>query len=96
MLGFYGEPVPAGGLEIVADLLALAVAEEFRGAGIGQALLDHVIEVATRISASTNAAWLRLTVEQHSPELGRTVSHLSSRTPLRRRLHHPGRAWPWV
>ena len=66
MLGFYGEPVAAGGLEIVADLLALAVAEEFRGVGVGQALLDHVIEVASRISASTNAVWLRLTVEQHN------------------------------
>lgn len=63
MLGFYGEPNATGGLTIVADLLALAVAEEFRNAGIGRVLLDHVIEVATRIASSTNACWLRLTVE---------------------------------
>jgi ribosomal protein S18 acetylase RimI-like enzyme len=68
MLGFYGEPRDEnqGGLEIVADLLALAVAQPFQRTGIGATLLDHVIEVAGRIASSTNARWLRLTVESHN------------------------------
>jgi ribosomal protein S18 acetylase RimI-like enzyme len=64
MLAFYGEPDAEERIFIVADLLALAVPEPFQRAGIGRALLDHAVTVASRIAASTNATTLRLTVEQ--------------------------------
>jgi ribosomal protein S18 acetylase RimI-like enzyme len=66
MLAFYGEPAAYEPMPIVADLLALAVPLEFQGAGVGRALLSHVIEVASRIAASTKATMLRLTVAKHN------------------------------
>jgi ribosomal protein S18 acetylase RimI-like enzyme len=66
MLAFYGEPGFFEPMPIVADLLALAVPAEFQGAGVGRQLLSHVIEVASRIAASTNATKLRLTVAKNN------------------------------
>jgi ribosomal protein S18 acetylase RimI-like enzyme len=63
MLGFYME-VPSPNVEVVADLLALAVLPVFQRRGIGQKLLAHVIEVAERVAPSSRISALRLTVAE--------------------------------
>jgi ribosomal protein S18 acetylase RimI-like enzyme len=70
MLGFYAEPVPGSPAppvqHVVADLLALAVLQQYQRKGIGSKLLDHVIEVAERVTPASHITQLRLTVAEHN------------------------------
>jgi ribosomal protein S18 acetylase RimI-like enzyme len=58
ILGFYFEDERRA----VADLLAIGVDPTFQRRGVGQALLDHVIDVAARIGPTNEIHELRLTV----------------------------------
>ena len=48
--------------QVVADLLALAVLPANQRQGIGNKLLEHVIEIAERVGPASSIAALRLTV----------------------------------
>ena len=63
LLGFYMEPTATGQLP-VADLLAIAVAPRYQRQGIGTALLEHVIAVASRVGPANQIHELRLTVAE--------------------------------
>ncbi|MBA3542635.1 MAG: GNAT family N-acetyltransferase [Deltaproteobacteria bacterium] len=74
MLGFYTEETRgtvtpravdrSSTVEVIADLLALAVVPAFQRRGIGSKLLMHVIEVAERVAPSSHITTLRLTVAE--------------------------------
>ena len=58
LLGFYA----AGDGQAIAELVALAVAPPFQGAGIGRALLSHAVEMAELACQRAERAEMRLTV----------------------------------
>jgi len=68
MLGFYMEdPTGTASLanqQVIADLLALAVLPSQQRRGVGQRLLEHVIEVAERVAPASKIDALRLTVAE--------------------------------
>lgn len=59
MLGFYESP--SGW---IADLLAIAVSPEHRGAGVGEALLRRAIEEAERVSETLSIEGIELSVAE--------------------------------
>jgi ribosomal protein S18 acetylase RimI-like enzyme len=73
ILGFYFEDEDSRH-RAVADLLAIGVDPSFQRRGIGQALLDHVIDVAARIGPANDIHELRLTVA-HDNAVGQRLYH---------------------
>jgi ribosomal protein S18 acetylase RimI-like enzyme len=66
MIGFYpAEPDRSPSEErYVADLLAIAVAREAQGRGVGKALLGHAIEQVSAMRARLPVREIRLSVEE--------------------------------
>jgi ribosomal protein S18 acetylase RimI-like enzyme len=62
VLGFYQDRIPAGGARTIADLLAIGVVPRHQRAGIGTALLQHVIGVVAAVAPTHGIPDLRLTV----------------------------------
>jgi ribosomal protein S18 acetylase RimI-like enzyme len=65
LVGFY-LPEAISSQTYIADLLAIAVAPEHQGQGVGRGLLGHAIEVARSARDSACVPEIRLTVSEHN------------------------------
>jgi ribosomal protein S18 acetylase RimI-like enzyme len=77
LLGFYtgwGEGSPRPG-ELVADLLAIAVAPEHQRSGIGTRLLTFALEFVSEAAARAPVKEMRLTVADTNPGAQRLFGH---------------------